>query len=75
MLKFDDHVSTLCRKVSLKINALTRVARYINKDKLRLILKAFRESQFGYCPLIWMFHSRKINNGINRLHIRVVAAR
>ena len=23
------------------------------------------ESQFGYYPLIWMFHSRKVNNKIN----------
>ena len=25
-------------------------------------------SQFGYCPLIWMFHSRKLNTRINRIH-------
>ena len=27
-------------------------------------------SQFGYCPLIWMFHSRHQNNRINDLHER-----
>ena len=26
--------------------------------------------QFSYCPLIWMFHSRIMNNKINRLHER-----
>ena len=31
-------------------------------------MKAFLESQFGYCPLIWMFHSRGLNNKINRIH-------
>ena len=40
----------------------------MNKDKLKLILKSFMESQFGYCPLVWMLHSRKLNNRINRLH-------
>ena len=33
-------------------------------------MKTFIESQFNYCPLIWMLHSRNINNKINRLHER-----
>ena len=33
-----------------------------------MLLRAFIESQFSYCPLIWMFHSRTLNNKINRLH-------
>ena len=33
-------------------------------------MKAFITSQFGYCPLVWMFHTRRINNRINRLHER-----
>ena len=34
----------------------------------KMLLRAFIESQFTYCPLIWMFHSRTLNNKINRLH-------
>ena len=30
-------------------------------------MKTFVESQFGYCPLIWMFHSKKVNSKINNL--------
>ena len=33
-------------------------------------MKAFIHSQFGYCPLIWMFHSRRLKNRINRIHDR-----
>ena len=33
-----------------------------------MLLRAFIESQFSYCPLIWIFHSRTLNNNINRLH-------
>ena len=33
-------------------------------------MKAFIESQFDYCPLIWIFHSRGTNNKINHLHER-----
>ena len=35
-------------------------------------MKAFIESQFNYCPLIWMFHSKTMNNKINRIHERAL---
>ena len=35
-------------------------------------MKSFIESQFTYCPLIWMFCSRSMNNRINRLHERAL---
>ena len=31
-------------------------------------MKSFIESQFGYCPLTWMFHGRRVNNKISHLH-------
>ena len=33
-------------------------------------MNAFFNSQFNYCPVIWMCHSRALNNKINRLHER-----
>ena len=35
-------------------------------------MKAFIKSQFGYCPLVWMNHSRKLNNRISRIHERAL---
>ena len=64
----DEHVTLLCRKTFQKLNALARVAQYINLAQRRLIMYAFIFSQFGYCPLVWMFHSRKLNNRINNIH-------
>ena len=29
-------------------------------------------SQFSYCPLIWMFNSRYLNNALNSIHERVL---
>ena len=40
--------------------------------KLKIIMKAFISSQFAYCPLIWMFHSRQIHLKINKLYERVL---
>ena len=67
---FDEHVGTLCNKASQKLHALSRISQYMDVKQRQLIMKAFINSQFGYCPLVWMFHSRKMNNRINRIHER-----
>ena len=36
-------------------------------DKRKMLLTAFIQSQFSYCPLFWMFHLRTLNSKINRL--------
>ena len=38
---FDEHVTSLCRKASQKLNALARVAQYMNLAQRRLIMNAF----------------------------------
>ena len=35
-------------------------------------MKAFVTSQFGYCTLVWMFHSSGLNNKINSLFKRAL---
>ena len=35
-------------------------------------MKAYVISQFWYCPLVWMFHSRDLNNKIDSLHERAL---
>ena len=37
-----------------------------------MTMKAFFASQFCYRPLVWMFHSRKLNSRINKLHERAL---
>ena len=71
-LKFDDHLYELCRKAENKLSVLTRIFKFLSFEKRRLLVKGFFESQFKYCPLVWMFCSRKINNKINSLHKRAL---
>ena len=71
-LNFTDHVSKLCKKGNQKLHALARISKYMNEDKLKIIMKTFIQSQFNYCPLVWMFHNRTLNNKINRLHERAL---
>ena len=40
--------------------------------KRKSLMKAFITSQFNYCPLIWMFHSRQLNNRINKIQERAL---
>ena len=44
----------------------------MDRHKLRLLMKAFIESQFNYCPLLWMFHNRTMNRRINTIHERAL---
>ena len=71
-LKFDKHVLKLCSKANQKLSALSRMANLLSFNKRRTLFKAFVESQFKYCPIVWMFHSRRTNNKINRLHERAL---
>ena len=71
-LNFENQLSAICNKVSRRTNALGRIVNYMPRGKLHIVIKTFIEYQFNYCPLIWMFHSRTINNKINRLHERAL---
>ena len=71
-LNFNEHITKWCMKVSQKLHALARISNLMSTEKLRRIMKAFIDSQFGYCPLIWMFCSRTLNNRINHLHERAL---
>ena len=69
---FDEHITSLSRKTSQKLYDLASVVHYMNLAQSRLIMNAFIFSQFWYCPLVWMFHSKKLNNRINNVHERAL---
>ena len=71
-LNFDYHVNKLCKMASKKLHALARIAKYMDINKQRMLMKAFVSSQFSYCLLIWMFHSRKMEHRINSIHKRAL---
>ena len=53
------NINTICQKANRKLNALARITPYMTVTKRRILMNA-----------IWMFHSRNLNNEINRLHER-----
>ena len=45
---------------------------FLTYEKRRVLIKAYFESQFKDCPLVWMFRGRQVNNKINHLHERAL---
>ena len=58
-LDFSDHISDICKTANQKLNALFRIPANTNSGKCNLLINSFITSHFSYCPLIWMFCSRK----------------
>ena len=71
-LTFENHINNICKIASQKLNDLARVALYINMRKRKIIMKSFVTSQFGNCPLLWMFQSRRLNNKVNSTNERAL---
>ena len=68
-LSFNEHFQSLCEKASQKINALSRVASIMNFEQTRLIMNL---SITSHCPVVWMFHSQKLNDRINKFQERAL---
>ena len=54
------------------MHALSRISQYISQKKKRVLFKTFVTSQINYYPLVWMCHSRVLNNMINNIHHRTL---
>ena len=69
-LNFDFRLKKLCKKASQKIHALARLSAFMSIDRRKIIMNAFIHSQFSYCPLIWMCHSKTMHTRLNKIHER-----
>ena len=71
-LGFDTYVTNIINWVSKKLHILATISHCMNIYSGRMTMKAFIAYEFGYCPLVWLFHSRKLNNQVNNLHERAL---
>ena len=65
-LSFEKHIEQIYTKARAKLAALAIIALFMNIQKKKVLIIAFLTAQLSYYPLIWMFHSRKLNNKINK---------
>ena len=63
-LNFDSHITSLCKKAGQIFSALSRINHYLTLNQKLLLSNSVVKSQFSYCPLIWMFTSRYLNNAL-----------
>ena len=54
-LKFDVHISNLCRKASQQLNILKRLGSMLSRLNKLTIFHTFILSNFNFCPLAWHF--------------------
>ena len=66
-LSFDEHI-IISKTATKKLNALSRIYHYMKQNQ-KEILSSFI-SHFSYCPLVWMFCSKKSTKKINDVHNR-----
>ena len=69
---FEKQINNLCQKSIQKLHASSGISQYISPNKKRILFKTFITSQFNYCPLAWMCHSRTLNNRIINIHHRAL---
>ena len=53
-----------------EIKCFCKTSKYMDLPKRHILMNAFFNANFNYCPTIWMFHSRSLKNRINELQER-----
>ena len=57
-LNFKEHINNIVKKAYYKLHALRRLRKFLTLEKAKILSCSMIESQFAYCPLIWMFCSK-----------------
>ena len=66
-LSFHQHIKSISKKAGQKLSALLRTSLYLKNDRKKVTYNTMIKSQFNYCPLVWMFCSKKSNNMIKKV--------
>ena len=72
MLKFDAHVSEICKQASKQLAVLKRLGGFLTKQGKLVIYNSFIASNFSYCPLAWHFCSASSTNKLEKVQERAL---
>ena len=72
MLKFNDHVTEICKKASKQLAVLKRLGRFLTKQGKLVIYNSFISSNFSCCPLAWHFCSTASTNKLEKVQERAL---
>ena len=68
-LNFEEHISELCKKASMQLNAISHLHRFIGKELKEALINTFIFSNFNYCSLAWHFCSCKSSQKIEKIQL------
>ena len=71
-ITFEKHVEKLSKKGRQKVSAVARISPLMRFEQRKPIVNLLMTSHFSYCILVWMFHSRRLNNRIDHIHERAL---
>ncbi len=71
-LKFNLHISNICKKVGKQISVLGRLSRTLSVKGKLVLFNSFILSHFNYCPLVWNFCSLADITKIEKLQKRAL---
>ena len=71
-LKFDKHIAYLCAKAGRQLNVLQRLKGSPDYSSRLTIYKTFIMSNFNYCPIFWMFSSKRSFTAIENIQKRAL---
>ena len=71
-LTFTKQIANVCSLANNRLTALTRIKRFLSTEQTKYLSEAYIMSAFKYCPLIWMFCNKTLNNQINKIHKRTL---
>ena len=66
-LKFDEHISDLCNKASMQLNATFKLQIYMGSQEMKVIINSFIYANFNNCPLVWHFCLCKSSHKIEQI--------
>jgi hypothetical protein len=72
LLKFDAHISNICRKAAQQINIMKRLGKHLNKLHRLTIFHSFILSNFNFCPLSWHFCTETNTKKIEKIQERAL---
>ena len=71
-LSFDNHVSTICKKVNNQFSVMLRFRKLITRDTLLKLYKAFVLPHFNYCSSVWHFCGSRNAGKVKALNKRIL---
>ena len=71
-LKFNSHITNICKKASRQLNVLKRMGKYLNRLGKLTIYHSFILSNFNYCLVIWHFCSEANTKKMEKIQERAL---